>query len=454
MPRRALAHALPAPGRLPRTVRAAPANPKAMGAYIPRMEVTEVAWRLGVALALGLFVGLERERNKGSGPGRGSAGVLTFALVALLGGVVVGTEIDAFVAVATAFVGAAALVSYVVSSSDDPGLTSEVTLVITFALGALAQSEPALAAGTGVVVTVLLASRAQLHRFVSEAISDRELGDLLLFTVAVLVILPLVPDRGVGPFGGVNPRTVWRLVVLVMVAGGVGYISLRLLGPRFGLPLTGLAGGFISSTATIASMGVLARRDRTLQPGAIAGAVLSSVATIVQIAIILASSSDELLQSLWPALAGSGVVAVAFAGISLWRLRGARAGSGATDDNHAFDLKSAVVFALTISVVTLAASALQDWLGDSVVPVTAALSGFADAHAATAGMAALVSGGKIDPSLGAVSVLLALTTNTTSKAIAAFLTGGWSFAVPVILGLGAIVTAAWAGILVTRLTGW
>jgi uncharacterized membrane protein (DUF4010 family) len=300
---------------------------------------------------------------------------------------------------------------------------------------------------------VLLASRTQLHHFVSELISERELGDLLLFTVAVLVILPLVPDRDIGPFGGVNPRTVWRLVVLVMVAGGAGYISLRLLGPRFGLPLTGLAGGFISSTATIASMGTLARRERSLQPGAVAGAVLSSVATIVQIAIILASSSSELLRALWPALAGSAVAALAFAGLSLWRLRGVETHGDATGNSRAFDLKSAVVFALGISIVTLAASALQEWLGDGVVPATAALSGFADAHAATAGMAALVSGGKIDPSLGAISVLLALTTNTTSKAVAAFLTGGRSFAAPVLLGLGAIVAAAWAGILLTQRGG-
>lgn len=422
-------------------------------AYIPRMEVTDVASRLGVALAIGLLIGLERERRKGTGPNRGSAGVRTFAVTALLGGLVVATGNDALVAVAAAIVGLAALVSYVVNSSDDPGLTTEVTLVVTFVLGALAQSEPALAAGTGVVVTVLLVSRTQLQHFVSKVISEQELGDLLLFAVAVLVVLPLVPDRDIGPFGGVNPRTVWRLVVLVMVAGGAGYISLRLLGPRFGLPITGLAGGFISSTATIASMGALARRDRSVQPGAVAGAVLSSVATIVQIAIILASSSSELLRELSPALAATAVAALAFAASSLWRLRGVEAQSGANNDAHAFDLKSAVVFALGITIVTFSASALQEWLGDGVVPVTAALSGFADAHAATAGMAALVAGGKIDPSLGAVSVLLALTTNTASKAVAAFLTGGRSFATPVLFGLGAIVAAAWAGLLLTQRPG-
>ncbi len=415
------------------------------------MQTTEMPLGLAVALGIGLLVGIERERRKGEGAGRGSSGVRTFALVALLGGLTAAMDIDALVVAGAVFVGAATLMAYALGSDDHPGLTSETALLVTFVLGALAQSEPGLAAGAGVVVTVVLASRRQLHRLVRDAVSEQELNDLLLFAAAVLVVYPLVPDRSVGPYGGLNPRDVWRLVVLVMSVSGAGYLALRLLGPRFGLPLAGLAGGFISSAATIASMGSLSRKEPGLRPAAQSAAILSSIATVVQLVIIIGAASRSLFKETLAALAFAAVAALAFGIVSMWRVRRLGAPEEPLATRRAFDIRGALLFAASISVITLASAAAQEWLGPDAVPIVAAIAGFADAHAAAAGVSALVLNHKIEPSVGAIAVLAGLTTNTVTKIVAAFTTGGREFALPVLAGLSAIILAAWLGLLFSNL---
>src|ERR1043165_8257557 len=164
-----------------------------------------------VALGVGLLIGIDRERNKGDGPARHPAGLRTFSLAALLGAVAVavGGEILA-AAVALGMVGFAGL-SYWRARDSDPGLTTETALVLTTLLGALAMREPTVAAALGDVVAVLLAARSPLHRFVRSVLTEDELRDLLIFAAATLVVLPLLPDKPIGPYGALNLRTVWPI---------------------------------------------------------------------------------------------------------------------------------------------------------------------------------------------------------------------------------------------------
>jgi hypothetical protein len=210
---------------------------------------------LAVALGIGLLIGAERERRKGAGPSRSPAGIRTFTVTSLAGAVsfIVGGEV--LLAVATAGVIILTVAAYWRGHENDPGLTTEIALILTALLGGLAIQQPALAAGIAVVVAVLLAARSRLHRFVSSVLTEDELNDGLIFAGATLVVLPLVPDRPMGPYGALNPHSIWILVILVMAISAAGYIAVRLLGARFGLPIAGLASGFISSTATIGAMG-------------------------------------------------------------------------------------------------------------------------------------------------------------------------------------------------------
>lgn len=396
-----------------------------------------------VALGLGLLIGLERERRKGEDASRAAAGLRTFALAALLGGISRSIGGDAAFLIAGGFLGVAVVLGYVFSAGEDPGLTTEVALMVTFFLGALAQDEAALAAALGVVTTVLLASRSALHRFVRELMTEQELHDLLLFSAAALVILPLLPNAPVGPYDALNPFKIWRLVVLVMGIGGAGYVGLRVLGPRLGIPLAGLAGGFVSSAATIGSMGSLARARPELARPAVAGAILSTVATFAQMAVVLAVTSPETLGRLWLPVSGGGAVALIFGFAAARRL--ARGESAESLAGRAFSLRGAAVFAATVTAVLFAAAAVNDVAGETGVTVAAALAGFADTHAAAASVASLVAAGELEPRAAVVPILLALTTNTLTKAIAAFVAGKIRFARPVWLGLAAVMAAVWLG---------
>ncbi len=401
--------------------------------------------RLAVALGIGLLLGAERERHKGEGPTRGAAGIRTFALVALAGGIAMTVGGGVVLAAALGFVALAVLAAYVLGDRTDPGLTTEVAVVVAFLLGALAQREPQLAAGLAVVVTILLAARERLHELVSRALTEQEVHDGLLFAGAALVVLPLVPDERVGPYGVFNPFAVWRLVVIVMAIGGAGYIAVRLLGPRLGLPLSGLASGFVSSAATIAAMGAKAREAPGLRTPAAAAAVLSTVATVVQMVIIVGATDRQTLGELWPAMGLAGLAAVAYGAVFAFRaLRDERA------DHHepggrAFELRTAVLFAGTVTGVLFVSAALNDWLGSGGVLVSAAVAGFADTHSAAIAVAGLAAAGRLEPAEAVVPILAAFSTNSVTKMVLAAATGGKGFAAAVWPGVIATAALAWAG---------
>jgi uncharacterized membrane protein (DUF4010 family) len=410
---------------------------------------TGQGWGLAVALGIGILLGAERERHKGRGPGRGPAGVRTFALAALLGALAAQLGTGALVA-GVAFVGAAALLGYRRGEDrgQDPGLTTEFALVVAVLLGAHAVENAELAAGVGVGVTLLLAERGRLHHLVRDTLSEQELHDGLLFAASALIVLPLVPDEGFGPHDALNPFTVWRLVVIVMAINGLGYVALRILGPKRGLPLAGLIGGFVSSTATVAAMAGRARTVRAVRRPAVAGAVLSTVASLIVTALVVAAVSVPTLQAITPSLIPAGVVAIAFAGLTLARVARGSA-EGPLMLGRAFDLRLPLILALIVSVTLVLAEVLNERLGSSGLALATALTGFADAHAAAISAASLVAAGRMEPEAAIIPVVVALSTNSITKAALAAGIGGWPYARRVVIGLVLVLAAAWAGAALT-----
>lgn len=410
------------------------------------MPFTEhLAVRFAIALGIGLLIGAERERRKGSGPSRAPAGIRTFALASLLGGIcqIVGGAV--LLAVGAVAVGALSIVSYKARSRSDPGLTTAVALLITFLLGALAVTQPSIAAGIAVIVAVLLAARTRLHRFVRDVLTEQELQDALLFAAASLVILPITPDRAVGPFGVLNPRTLWKLAVIVMSISAAGYIALRTLGPRFGLPLAGLASGFVSSAATIGSMGSRAAEEPALRRAAVAGAVLSTVATVIQMAVVLLVTDRPTFQAMKLPLLFAGVAATVYGALFTIKSAGKKQPEKERT-GRAFNLTSAVVFAATVSAILFMSAAVNRWLGAAGLMVATGLAGFADTHSAAISVASLRAAETIAGPDAVVLILVGLTTNTITKAVVSMMTGGWRFAIQIIPGLLLVILAAWAGL--------
>jgi len=399
-----------------------------------------------VAIGIGLLIGAERERRKGEGPARSPAGMRTFAVTSLAGaiGFIVGGEL--LLAIVTVGVIALTVIAYWRGHGDDPGLTTEIALILTALLGGLSMQQPALAGGLAVVVAVLLASRTPLHRFIRSVLTENELNDILIFAGATFVVLPLIPDRSMGPYGALNPHSIWILVVLVMAIGGAGHIAVRMLGTRFGLPVAGLASGFVSSTATIAAMGTRVKAGSDVMAAAVAGAVLSTVATIAQLAIVLGATSLPTLRTLSISLASAGLTAVVYGTIfTVQALR--QKGGEEAKSGRAFNFTTALVFALTLSCIMVASAALREWFGENGIILAAALAGFVDPHAATISVASLVASEKMTAADAVLPILAGLSTNMISKLVLAGTHGGRSFAVRVVPGLILVGLAAWVGAL-------
>jgi uncharacterized membrane protein (DUF4010 family) len=398
-----------------------------------------------VALGIGLLIGAERERRKDNSPTRNAAGIRTFAVAALMGAVgwmLGGIEL---LALAVLVVGAGTMIAYQKSHAQDPGLTTEFALVLTCMLGGMAMQNSLLAAGMGVALALLLASRSRMHYFVSTVLTEQELHDTLLFFAIALIAMPLAPDQFMGPFGALNPRALTSLIVAVMAVSAAGYVGMRLMGPQYGLPLSGFASGFVSSAATIHAMGRRASQDAALMGPAIAGAALSSIATMIQMSLVIAVVQPDLLMAMaWPFAAG-GAVASLYGWVFFLQSVKNPIRRESADTGRAFDLKTSVGFSVLLGVVMIASAGLNAWLGDAGILIAAAVSGFADAHATAASAASLVAAGKIEVGQAMLPILLGLTTNAVTKAVLAFNAGGLAFASKIVPGLVLMVAATWLG---------
>lgn len=397
-----------------------------------------------VALGVGLLVGSERERSKGDGPTRGAAGVRSFVIAALLGAVAGDIGIHLLSAMGALAVIVLAVASYRATQDTDPGITTELALCLNYFVGILAASRPQLAGALGVLLALILVSRSWLHDFVLRKLSAQENLDAILLAAAALIVLPMLPDRAIDPYGIVNPRLIWRLTLIVMVLNAFGYIALRTFGAAHGLLLAGLLGGFISSSATIATMGHRARQHAQAARLPVAAAALSSIATVIQLALILAASHFPLLVHMMPALVGMGAFAAGFGALfthhalSQSDVHDAPAG-------RAFQPRQALWFAAMITAVLWVAAWLADEFGSRGALVGIAAGGFADAHSASATAAALALHGDMTLATATLGVLIAITANTVTKAVVAFVSGGVVFGRRLLPGLLSMLAGLYLG---------
>jgi uncharacterized membrane protein (DUF4010 family) len=397
---------------------------------------------LTVALAVGLLIGLDREKHKDPSSSSEAAGVRTFTLVALLGAIAALLESQIMVAV----LGAGVIAMNVLFSYSDRRAsgTTAFALLATFAIGFMTVSHMELAAALGVLIALVLSSKSRLHKFARSQLSEQELRDATLLAGAALIVLPLLPDRTVDPLGVINLRVIWRLTILMLLINALGYIARRTIGERVGLAITGFCGGFVSSILTIAAMGRQARTEPAQLNAAVAGAAFSSIATAIELLIILAITNLDVLRRLAPAIIAMGLIAAIY-GLA-FALKARMPGAAADPiTGRAFEPKLAVMFAAAFALMLTLAALLQRYLGASAAQVSIAVAGLIDTHAAAASAARLASSGTLALSAAAFAALLSITTNTIVKAAAAVVAGGRSFALRLTPSIVAMLAALWGG---------
>lgn len=411
------------------------------------MDTTQIIVAFLIAGALGALIGLERQ--VGHDEPAEYAGLRTFALYGAWGagagffGDRFGTS--AFVVAAAGFSGLI-LAEYWAATRDgeETGTTTEAASFAAFVIGALVWSGQELAAlALAIGVAFLLQSKSWIHGVVSRFAED-DLAAVLRFGVLSGIVLPLLPNRDMGPFGGFNPFEIWLMVVFVGAIGLAGYVALRLLGPR-GLAPTGLLGGLISSTAVTLEFSRMSRRQRGLSTALTAGVLAASGLMYGRVLVEAAVVGPELAWRLAAPMIG---LFVFVEGVAVWWWT--RTGRDDRMDGSAFEvrnpvtMRSALQFGALYGVVAFVAKVAVDRTSPASLNVVGAVSGINDVDAITLTVANLVRDGHVSDIAGARVVLAAVAVNTLVKAVLAIAIGGKSMAVRAgsVLGVAAALGVA------------
>lgn len=374
--------------------------------------------------AIGLLIGLERERHPAS-----SAGLRTFALTALFGtasallGELGGTPWPT--AIGLLLVGAMAVAAQRrdADSAGDPGTTTTIAILLCFILGTMVwHGLVTIAASLAVVTTTLLYLKPEL-KGLSARITRRDMLSILQFGALSLVVLPALPDRGYGPHGALNPHQIWLMVVLISGVSLAGYLALRLVGARHGLLLVGLMGGLVSSTATTATFARRARVDAA-EAGASAMVILLAGSVVfVRVALVCAVVAPALLPQLAPALMAGCAPMLVVGLANLRRLAAAAnpAQPAAPQVGNPAELSTAVAFGAFYALVLLLAAELTQRLGGTGLYGVALVSGLTDVDALTLSSLRLFGVASISAEQAVVAIALAFVANIGFK----FAMAGW-----------------------------
>ena len=423
---------------------------------------------LAIALAIGLIIGVERgwkERDRVEGSR--VAGLRTFGLIGFAGG------LFAYVAAilsprpgasASVLVAGAALIAIALfiahwrsmQLDNDVSATTNVAALITYALGALSVlGEPALAGASAVIVALLLGLKPRLHAILA-GVEERELMAALRLLLISVVALPLLPNRGYGPYDALNPYELWWFVVLIAGLSFAGYVAIKSFGAGRGLILTAIAGGLFSSTVTTISFSRLVAEKRdALDAGArrliLAGILIASSIMPLRLLIIIALVSPSVGTNLAAPLIALGLVGFA---ISWFLARGAgKVEAPALTLENPVDIVSALRFAALLALIMLLVPALRDWLGDAGLYLLALVSGFVDVDAISLSTARL-AGTEIAAQTAVAVILTSVAANTVAKAGSILVIAGMRLAVPYALAsLVMLAVAAAAALVVGDLSG-
>jgi uncharacterized membrane protein (DUF4010 family) len=396
------------------------------------------------SLGIGLLIGLERERNPAS-----RAGLRTFGLVAVLGTVCAliadRTKSPWILAVGLLIVGGMMIAAYHSHPDErDPGTTSVVAILLCFSYGAmvfLGFRTPAVM--LAIATTALLYFKPELQNL-SKSLTRRDLISILQFGVLSLVILPILPNRDLGPYGALNPAQIWWMVVLISGVSLTGYAALRYFGQKHGAPLLGLLGGLASSTATTLIFSRHARTEPRLASLALVVILIANMIVPVRLGVVTAIVQPGILPALLPVVGGgllAGLIIVALA----WRRLGSRDGLPELELRNPTEIRTAVSFGLIYALVLVFSASLSDYAGNKGVYAVALVSGLTDVDAITLSSLRLFGLAKLDSTETVTSILIAMLANLGFKLGIVAVVGGRQLALAAAAGFFGVAAGCVAG---------
>ncbi|MEX1010445.1 MAG: MgtC/SapB family protein [Balneolaceae bacterium] len=402
------------------------------------MTDTDLFIALLYSLGVGLLIGIERGwSGRLEEEGDRVAGIRTFSIVGLLGGVTahLGTELGEWI-VPAIFIAVAALiiVAYLVEAreNEDIGTTTAFSMMATFLLAVWASlGFHIYALGAAVIVVALLSLKPILHRWVWNMETHEIYAGIKLLIISV-ILLPLLPNEGMGPWDAFNPRWVWWMVVLICGISFVGYFAIKFIGSRMGTLVTALTGGLASSTAVTLSMAQLAK-SKTSSSIFMAGAMVASSIMLIRVSVEVAVVNASLLYPLWIPLLVM-FLSIVLGGIWLWY----RSGRESDESDHdmgiqnPFRIAMALKFGLILGVILVLAAAMKEYFGSGGVYLLSLVSGLLDVDAITLSLSLLALEG-LEEEVAVMGIILATVSNTIFKGLLFAFISGFRKSIPLII---------------------
>lgn len=402
-----------------------------------------------VSAALGLLVGLERERKPET-----KAGVRTFTLIAVLGSIAAllsdATGSAWLIAVLALAVAATLIAAYALDprhGAEDSGTTTIVAALVVYGLGAInLLGYRLLAVGLGIGMTALLYYKVEIEGF-SQKITAQDVRSALQFAAVSAIVLPLLPDRAWGPFGVLNPFKIWLMVVLIAGVSLAGYLAWRLTLARKGLVLTGLLGGLVSSTATTLAWSRQARSESAVEGAALTVILLANATMLARVMLIVVIVAPRLSDA---AALVFGAALIGALPAVVWHLR--RADAVMPDDGQLYQnptqLGAALVFAAAYAGILLVAAWVSQHLGTAGLYAVAAVSGLTDVDAITLSALQLQANQAILGREAIAAIVIAVAANLVLKAVMVGAAGSWRLGLATCLGflgpLAGLALGVWA----------
>jgi len=401
-----------------------------------------------ISLGIGLLMGLERERKPDS-----KAGLRTFALVALCGtsAALLSQHLGApwLLAAGFAVLGLMMIAAHFEDAGrdDDPGTTSTVAVLLCYSFGAMLwYGHVQLTVALALAATTLLYFKAELHG-VTERLTRQDIVSFLQFAVVTFIVLPVLPDQAYGPFDALNPYRLWLMVVLISGLSLGGYAVLRLAGPDRGVPVLGLLGGVVSSTATTMVFSRHTRTQPALAQAALIVILLANVVVLLRLAVITGIVAPSLLPALAPMLGGGVLVGALAPAWAWWRRRGA-ATAPSLEVRNPTEMGAALGFGALYAVVLFAVAWLHDVAGSSGVYTVALVAGLTDVDAITLSTLQLFGRGQLSAAEVTRAILLAYASNLGFKLLMVAFIAGRALALKVAVGFAATLAGLLLGLAV------
>lgn len=375
---------------------------------------------IAAALGCGLLIGLERERSKQRENQRSFAGLRSFAICSIFGAVCF--LFGPYFGIVGALITGAVVAYSIKNQTDDPGVTTEIAFILTYFIGGMCLWNIPFAAGLSVILTILLMTKHSMHGIAGKWITESEFRDGIFLLALLLIALPLTPNK---PLWGsvLNPYVILKLLTLILAVQALAHIAKRLLSTKNALLLSSLASGFVSSTATVASLGLEVRNGRADAKANAGAALMSCVATLLQLMIIVIGVSISWFKVIvLPSLLAITVLVI----FALWLMRKTQPiEANKSTDSRMFSLKEAAIIAGSLTLIQAGVYGLNLLLGDAGLIAGTLLASLFEIHGA---LATIVIQGEPSNAVLSLAFLLGLAAHAVAKSINALISGGGRYA--------------------------